>query len=83
MKHLRLDLDLALDRIGDETILFGFFQDARHARQVIGRGDHHMRLDDDLGDLIGAALGFFQFALGACGKTHDGDFGKLGDGEKR
>jgi len=25
----------AFDRVGDETILFGFFQDSRHARKAL------------------------------------------------
>ena len=64
MKDLRLHLDGAFDRVGDETILFGFFQNSRHARR--DRWPKRMTIlgfHDDLGDLIAASLNFFQFPL--------------------
>ena len=54
MKDFGFDLDRALDRVGDKTALFGFFQDPRHARDIAGRRKNHLWLYDNLGDLITA-----------------------------
>ena len=59
MKNLGLDFDAAFDRVGDETILFSFFQDSRHARQIVRRRYNNSRFYDDLGDLIAASLEIF------------------------
>ena len=54
MKDFGLDLDRALDRVGNKTALFGFFQDPWHAREIAGRPKYDLWLYDDLGDLITA-----------------------------
>ena len=58
MENFRLDLDRALDRVGDKAVLFGLFEDARHARQVVNRSDQDSRFDDDLSNLVAAARDF-------------------------
>ena len=63
MEDLGLDFDRALDRVGDETVLFGFFQDARHARQIVGGRDHDSRFHNDFGDLIAAARNLLELSL--------------------
>lgn len=49
MKNFRLDFDRALDRVGNKAILFGFLQDTRHSREIVGRGNHDPRFHYDLG----------------------------------
>ena len=56
MKNFRFDLYRALDRVGDETVLFGFFQDARHAREIVGGRKDDLWLNDNLGNLIASSL---------------------------
>ena len=54
MKDFGLDFDRRLDRVGDKAIVFGFFQDPRHAREIAGRRQNHPWRYDDLGDLVAA-----------------------------
>jgi hypothetical protein len=62
MENLGLDSDRALDRVGDKTILFGFFQDSRHAGEIIGGCNHDPRFHDDLGYLVAAPLNFLELS---------------------
>ena len=59
MEELRLDFDCTLDRVGDETILFSFFQDARYSREIAGTREHDPRSYNDLGNLVTASFDFF------------------------
>ena len=79
MEDFRLDLDRASYRVGDKAVLFGFFEDARHAREVVDRSDHDSRFDDDLSDLVAAARDFLQFTFCARRETHNGNLGKFRD----
>ena len=63
MKHLGLDFNGALDRVGDKTILLGFFQDTRHAREIVGRGNHDPGFHYDFGYLVAAPLNFLERSL--------------------
>ena len=64
MKHLGLDFDGALDRVGDKTILLGFFQDTRHAREIVGRGNHDPGFHDDFElNPVAAPLNFLERSL--------------------
>ena len=55
MGHFGLDLDCALYRVGNKAILFRFFQDARHAREIVGGDNNDAWFYDDLRDLITAS----------------------------
>ena len=63
MKNLGLDFDRALDRVGDKTILLGFFQDTRHSREIVRRSNYDPRFHDDLGYLVAAPLNFLDLSL--------------------
>ena len=65
MKHLWLDGDLALDRVGHKTIFFGLVEDARHAVEIVGGSDNDSGANDNLGHLISAALHFFEPSFSA------------------
>ena len=59
MKNLGLYFDDTLDRVGDETILFSFFQDSRHTRQIVHRCENDSGLYDDFCNLKPASLNLF------------------------
>ena len=52
VKDFGLDPDCRFDRVGDKTIVFGFFQKSRHAREIVGRSNDNFWVYGYLGDLI-------------------------------
>src|SRR5688572_16949763 len=83
MEDFGLDLDRRLDRVGDKAIVFGFFQDSRHTREIAGRRKNHLWLDDDLRDLITAPRQFLQLSLCRRGTTNESNFREFRDRNQR
>ena len=83
VEDFRLDLDGALNRVGDETIFFSLLQNPWHPAQVTDRSNHYSRFNHDLGYLIIASRHFLQPTLGCRRETEQGYLGIFRDGEER
>ena len=79
MEYFRFDFDCAFDRIGYETIFFSFFQDSRHAGEIIGGCKHDPRFHDDLGYLVAATLNFLELSSSRRREIDERNLGEFYD----
>ena len=54
--NLSFYVDDSLDGVRHETVFFGLLENTADAREIFGRSNNNRRFENDLGDLITAAL---------------------------